>query len=67
MNGATIPVDGRAMIVDGTAVPFHGTDLRAAARDVAPDSVLCVTDIPAIVRVFFATDIHVSRRAGASS
>ena len=32
VNGATIPVDGGAMIVDGTSVPFHGTDMLAAAR-----------------------------------
>ena len=24
VNGASIPVDGGAMIVDGTSVPFHG-------------------------------------------
>lgn len=32
VNGATIPVDGGAMIVDGTSVPFH----RAEAGDPPP-------------------------------
>jgi NAD(P)-dependent dehydrogenase (short-subunit alcohol dehydrogenase family) len=36
VNGASIPVDGGAMVVDGTAVPFHGPELRAAARSARP-------------------------------
>jgi meso-butanediol dehydrogenase / (S,S)-butanediol dehydrogenase / diacetyl reductase len=36
VNGASIPVDGGAMVVDGTAVPFHGPGLREAARGAPP-------------------------------
>ena len=36
VNGATIPVDGGAMIVDGTSVPFHGTELLAVVRGAPP-------------------------------
>ena len=36
VNGATIPVDGGATAVDGTSVPFHGTELIAAARGESP-------------------------------
>lgn len=36
VNGATIAVDGGATAVDGTSVPFHGSELLAAARGEAP-------------------------------
>jgi meso-butanediol dehydrogenase/(S,S)-butanediol dehydrogenase/diacetyl reductase len=31
VNGASIPVDGGAMIVDGTSVPFHNAEVRDPA------------------------------------
>ena len=45
VNGASIPVDGGAMIVDGTSVPFHRTGAPPRATRLL-DSVLCVTDNP---------------------